>query len=168
MHLMTLERPKLHWFACGSSGAAVSIMAVVLGYPARAMAGDMDAVGYAILGIFIVAGIVVVVSILAILACKWIADPLWRAIARFLIVVVLYTPVPHGGLYNEIYTQPAFLAMLGDHSYWPHSGWLSHPFLLAYGGAVALGLPVVLLWMYVSSTYSRERQATQAMPSEPA
>jgi hypothetical protein len=139
--------------------AAVAIVGVLSVWPRVANAGDMDAVGYAIGGMLVYAGVVVALSIGAIVACLWIADLRWRAVTRFLIVALVYTPVPHAGLYNEIYAQPAFLTILGDHSLWPHSGWLSHPFLLAYGGALALGLPVVLLWAHLSAAYSRTSPA---------
>lgn len=131
------------------------LTAGLLAYARTASAGDMDAVGYLILGIYLYLGIAIALSVLAVVACKRIKSRWWRAATRLLIVVAVYTPVPQAGLYEEIAIQPAFLAALGNHSSLPHAGWLSHPFLMAYGGALLLGLPVVMLWTYVTARYSR-------------
>lgn len=115
--------------------------------PTMAAAGDMDGVGSAILVLYVFAGTVVLCSVAAFVACRWISDTRWRAVARWLIVLLLYTPVPRDGT-----ALPAFLAALG-HAMPAQPGLLSHPLLLAYGGALLLSAPVVALWIFVSRRY---------------
>ena len=133
----------------------VFLVAALWAYAPAASAGDMDAIGYFILGIYVYVGIAIAVSVFAVIACKRIKNPWRRAAARFLVVVAIYTPIPHADVYKEVLIQPAFLAVLGNHGSWAHEGWLSHPFLMAYSGALLLGLPVVMLWTYVTASYSR-------------
>lgn len=135
--------------------AAAFLIAALLACVPAARAGNMDAIGYFILGIYVYVGIAIALSVFGVIACKRIKSPWRRAAARLLVVVAVYTPVPHAGVYQEVLLQPALLAVVGNHSSWPNSGWLSHPFLMAYSGALLLGLPVVMLWTYVSNRYSR-------------
>ena len=153
--------------ALNSTAAAVSFATLPL-FSQAAHAGDMDAVGWAILSVYVYAGIVIALSILALVACRWIANPWWRAIIRLPIVVVVYTPVPRPEQGVEIISAvPAFFLIFADPGNWPHVGWLSHPFLLSYSGAMLLGVPVVMLWTHVSQIYSagRLREASQAQRS---
>lgn len=127
------------------------VLAALIALPGLALAGDMDAVGDVILALYIYIGVVVVGGVGALVACRWIGDPRWRLVARWLIVVMLYTPVPRDGS-----VLPAFLAAWGNHS-GSHAGLLGHPMLLAYACAVLLSGPVVALWIYVSRRYAGGR-----------
>lgn len=132
-----------------STALAVSLPALLaLATPALALAGDMDGVGIAILMLYLYIGVAIVGGIGALVACRWISDAPARLLARWLIVVVLYTPVPFEGS-----ALPAFLVAWSNPTP-AHSGVLGHPLLLAYAGALLLSGPVVALWLYVSGRYS--------------
>jgi len=115
----------------------------------------VDGIGYFIVGLYAYVAIAIGLSVFALIACKRISNPWRRGVARLLIVLAVYTPVPQPGDHQDV-LMPAFLAIWGSHNPLPNDGWLSHPFLMAYGGALLLGLPLVLLWAYVTTRYSRE------------
>lgn len=133
----------------GALARARGALAVLIALPGLAAAGDMDGVGYAILALYVYIGVAVVVGIGALVACRWIRDPRWRLIARWLIVILLYTPVPLNGS-----AFPAFMVAWSPYSA-PQAGPLGHPIALAYAGMLLLSGPTVALWLYTSRRYGR-------------
>lgn len=126
-----------------------------------AFAGDMDGLWYAyVLGLSYLAGIILS-SMVALIACRLIGNRRVRTVARWLIVIAFYTPVVEGTPDHQVITAPAFWWLVAGEQ-WPHWGWPTHPFFLAYAGALVLSAPVVALWIYL-----RERDRSALVRSAP-
>jgi hypothetical protein len=134
----------------------------LLGFCSAAFAGDMDAVGYAIMAVYIVIGVLIAGCVVALWACRYIANVRMRALARLLILVAVFTPVPLPVQPGQIQIVPAFFAAMNRSPYVPHEGILSHPVALAYGITLLLGLLVTMLWMHVGARYGSLRLANDA------
>jgi len=121
--------------------AAVTLL--LSGVSRRAWAGDMDAYGYVLFASLGYCVLIVIASAVAFWICRRIADVRLRALARWSMLVLLYTPVPCAGL-GLFGMLPAFLAVFA-HPYSASEGPQSHPFALAYGVVCVLTLPL-LIW----------------------
>jgi len=146
---------------CGEVVRFVLCIAL-LGFCGAALAGDMDAVGYAIMAVYIVIGVLTAGCVVALWACRYIANVRMRALARLLILVAVFTPVPLPVQPGQIQIVPAFFAVTNRSPYVPHEGVLSHPVALAYGITLLLGLLVTMLWMHVGARYGTLRLASDA------
>jgi hypothetical protein len=146
----------------------ISTAILLLFAPVPAAAGPIGVVSALITATYVYVAVVIVVSIAALMACRWIRNPRLRIFVRLLIVVFLYTPVPLVVAYDTTRTAPAFLSVFGSiltgSNYGPHHGVMSHPFALAYGLAVLLSLPVVIAWTHLRERHLRIRAASHAQP----
>lgn len=132
-------------------------MAFLAIHSTPAFAGDMDFLGPLIIIWLIYNGIVIVLSIVAFVQLRRIANRRMRAIARMFLLVFLYTPVPAIGYAGAFSLMPAYLYLFstGGLSHMaPESGLLKHPFLLAWGIAMLMGLSVVALWQWFSDHHA--------------
>ncbi len=120
-------------------------------YSGPVAAGDMDAVGYAVLATLVYAGVVIVLSIAAFFLCRGIANRRFRALLRVLLLVLIYAPVHSIENSGNLSYLPAFLRFGLDlnglgHGPSHQTGTQSHPYWLAYGIALLICLIVVIVW----------------------
>src|SRR5579871_39319 len=134
--------------------AALSLSSLLASAPL--FAGDMDGVGYALMLGVLYLGVLVLVSLIALWACRLISNRRARTVARWLILLAWYTPVVQMDPDHHSGAFPAFWFWLG--SQWEHAGWPGHPMILAYAGALILSAPVVVLWIYL-----RERERDRSL-----
>jgi hypothetical protein len=162
-HVPESTRKMIHAIAkrkrCCDGITQLAVGVALLSACGVAMAGDMDAVGYAIMLVYIVIGMLIAGCAIALWACRYIANARLRALVRLLILVAVFTPVPQATQPGHVQIVPAFIVALNRSTYVPHEGLLSHPVALAYGIALLLSLLVVMLWMHVSSRYGTLRLA---------
>jgi hypothetical protein len=137
---------------------------ILLAVSSDAYAGDMDAVGIVIIVVYGAIGAILVGSVAALWACKYIVNVRLRTLVRLLIVVSMYTPIPHyDAERGATSVAPAFLSALqsslfsvfagsGNHSP-AHAGPFSHPFALAYGVVLLLSIPLLMLWVHIGEGY---------------
>lgn len=145
---------RAHRHARDRAGTIAAIaLTIGLGYAPVVRAGDMDALGYVfvLFGVFCV--LVVALAGAAIYACRKISDARLRAMARLLIVVILFNPIPVRHNQDRSRVELAFLLMVQQSGVFgvaretfPSGGLFSHPILLADTIVMSLFTPLVLVW----------------------
>jgi hypothetical protein len=137
--------------------ASVAIAAVLLHSD---LARANDASGYAIILIFGALTVVGVIGLVAISACRRIVDPMRRALTRFAIAAVLFTPVPVVEYAGRVKFWPALAPLLAQ-LFSTHGashqdfGWLEHPLLISYAVVFVLFTPLVVAWTRIEASYGR-------------
>ena len=118
--------------------------------------------------------VVLVVALIALFVCRWIVNRRWRLLARVLILIVLFTPIPSNNGNGTFVIAPAFLmamgSTMGSGVHAEKSGPFSHPFLFAYGVALTIAVSWFMLWTRVAgpppplAVAARERPAPSPAP----
>jgi len=155
-----LSFPRRPW--PGAVAATLIAFLIFAGYAPPARAGDMDALGGVIIAFFAYCGLVIVVGAIAFYQCRRIDNRRLRALVRFVILVVLFTPVPLQQANGDTKFLAAFLLLPsrlinGGMYSRPVEGILSHPVLLAYGIVLMLGIPLLMAWVGLGERQERRR-----------
>jgi hypothetical protein len=119
----------------------------------------MDALGAIFIGFYVYVGLAIAVGAIAFWQCRRIAHRRLRALVRFGILVLLFTPIPMQE--NDGATQfvLAFLfvpgSMINGGMRHAPDGLFHHPVLLAYGVVLMLGVPLVMAWVGIGERQRR-------------
>jgi ABC-type iron transport system FetAB permease component len=120
----------------------------MLGYSAHAIAGPIAVIGALQTMFMWYFGLVIVLSIGALILCKFIANRRLRALMRLFVIVFLYSPV-----YSQDHYTMAFLlapgALFNSAAFASARGMGTHPFSLSYGIALAITLPLLVIGMWL-------------------
>jgi hypothetical protein len=140
------HRLRTELFKCPVRMASWSLRFLVLGYPTLAKAGPIGVISALFTAIYWFIGIVICLSVIALVLCKFIRNRRLRAFSRLLILVFLYTPLSIGNTYL-----PAFMTVLGSvfgaSQSAPHVGFAAHPMALGYATTLGITLPIVVAGM---------------------
>ena len=139
--------------------AALAGMCLLAGYPCAARAGDMDALGAVYIAFFVVVGLAIVGGAIALRQCRHIDNRRLRALVRFVIVVLLFTPIPLQQGDGSTQFMLAFLFVTSSTLTGATTSHLRGPFhypvLLAYGVVLLLGIPLVMAWVGIGERHRR-------------
>jgi hypothetical protein len=126
---------------------ALAICALLI-YCAPAIAGPIAVISTIITLYYWAVCIVAVLSLIALWACRFVPDRRFRALIRLLIVVFIYTPVLwQGSLLPAFMLSPAMIFRMGAPE--QARGIFAHPFCLSYGIALAVLLPLLMLYFHL-------------------
>jgi len=131
-----------------------ALLASALASPGFAQAGPVGMIST--LANLFVAYVVVtlLVALIALFACRWIVNRRWRLLARVLILIVLFTPIPANTGNGRFVVAPAFIMVagstIGGGLHAEKSGPFSHPLLFGYGVALAIVVSWLMLWTRVA------------------
>jgi hypothetical protein len=127
---------------------------VFSGYPPFAMAGPIGAIDAMFTAMYFYIGIVLSLSLIAIVLLKFVPNRRLRALLRLLVVVFLYTPILAGKSFT-----PAFLYlvwnMLNPYRGTPTIGVFAHPIAMSYAIALAVTLPLLIVGMRFAERSAR-------------
>lgn len=131
--------------------AVLAGFCLLAGYPSPARAGDMDALGAVFIAYFVYVGLAIAGGAIAFRQCRHIENRRLRALVRFGILVVLFTPIPLQQGDGSTQFMLAFLfvpasKLTGTMTSQMH-GPFHYPVLLAYGIVLLLGIPLVMAWV---------------------
>jgi hypothetical protein len=139
--------------------AASAALCLLVGTPSPARAGDMDALGAIVIGFYVYVALSIAAGAFAFWKGRHIENRRLRALVRYVILVLLFTPIPMQQSDGATQFMPAFLFVPASKfnagmSHAP-DGPFHHPVLLAYGIVLTLGIPLLMAWVAIGEGQRR-------------